>query len=189
MTIPGLIIVNMLVGASVAWAARVQIRSLQRPVFSSRYFLALMMLEVMIFLPVGMYYTGFYPDWSWMYLVDTRNMQVGLTLMSLITYPVAATMGYLVGYFSARGNSDWVSVMFVMFLGLGLVGLFAVGFNKFTHLGTFDQYQNNVNLKDWTSTSLFPSIIVTWLGVGSAWGYLLYRFWKEGSISPSSGQK
>lgn len=189
MTIPGLIIVNMLVGASVAWAARIQIRSLQRPVFQSRYFTALLMLELLIFLPVGIYYNGFYPDWSWMYLVDTRNIPAGLTAMALFLYPVSACMGYLVGYFSARGNSDWVSMMFLMFLGLGLIGLFIVGFDKFTHLGTFDQYHNNVNLKRWTTTSLFPSVLVTWPGVVVSWGYILFRFWKEGSVSPASGSK
>ncbi|MBN2528736.1 MAG: hypothetical protein JXR76_20265 [Deltaproteobacteria bacterium] len=189
MTIPGLIIVNMLVGASVAWAARVQIRSLQRPVFSSRYFIALIMLEIMIFLPVGIYFNGFYPDWSWMYLVDTRSIPAGLTAMALVLYPVAATMGYLVGYFSARGNSDWVSLIFLVFLGFGLVSLFIVGANKFTLLGTFDQYHNNVNLRSWTATSLFPSIVVCWLGVAASWGYILLRFWKEGHISPSSGKK
>lgn len=189
MTIPGLIIVNMLVGASIAWCARVQIRSLQRPVFYNRYFSALVMLEIMIFVPVGMYYNGFYPDWSWMYLVDTRTIPAGLSVMALAAYPVAAAMGYLVGYFSAKGNADWVSILFLLFLGLGLVGMFIVGTNKLSHLGTYDQYRNNVNLEKWTTTSLFPSILVTWPGVAVAWGYILLRFWKEGSISASSGKK
>lgn len=189
MTIPGLIIVNMLVGATVAYCAKVQIKSLQRPVFYNRYFTALLMLEIIIFLPVGMYFNGFYPDWSWMYMVDTRSIPVGVGAMALAAYPMAAAMGYLVGYFSTKGNSDWVSIMFILFLVFGLIGLFIVGFNKFVHLGTFDQYHNNVNLKNWKNTSLFPSIIISWLGIFVAWGYILLRFWKEGNISASSGKK
>lgn len=189
MTIPGLIIVNMLVGATVAYCAKIQIRSLQRPVFYNRYYTALLMLEIMIFLPVGMYFNGFYPDWSWMYLVDSRTLPTGLSAMALAAYPVSATMGYLVGYFSAKSNSDWVSMMFILFLVFGLIGLFVVGVNKFIHLGTFDQYHNNVNLRKWTQTSLFPSILVTWVGVFVAWGYLLFRFWREGHFTAATGKK
>jgi hypothetical protein len=189
MTIPGFSILNMLVGASVAYSARVQIRSLQRPVFYNRYFTALLMLEVLIFLPVGIYFNGFYPDWSWMYLLDTRALPPGVTAMAMAIYPVTATMGYLVGYFSSKSNSDWVSVMFMGFLLLGLMGLLAVGTEKLGNVGTFDQYHNNVNLQRWTDTSLLPSVIVVLLGIPVAWGYLLLRFWREGNVHATAGMK
>jgi len=167
LTIPGFIIVNLLAGASVAFAARVQIRNLQRPVFANRYFSALALFEVMILLPAGSYFQAFYGDWSWMYLV-------------------AATMGFLVGYFSARSNSDWVTAVFIGIMGLGLLALLAVASEKLVMVGSFDQYHRNVGLSPLTASSLLPSVLLAWSGIAVCWAYLLYRFGREGRLSLSA---
>ncbi|HUT78144.1 MAG TPA: hypothetical protein VM285_10680 [Polyangia bacterium] len=186
MTIPGFIIVNLLAGASVAFAARVQIRNLQRPVFANRYFSALALFEVMILLPAGSYFQAFYGDWSWMYLVDTRMLPVGLEVMAVCAYPVAATMGFLVGYFSARSNSDWVTAVFIGIMGLGLLALLAVASEKLVMVGSFDQYHRNVGLSPLTASSLLPSVLLAWSGIAVCWAYLLYRFGREGRLSLSA---
>lgn len=183
MTIPVLIVINLLIGASVAFCARIQIRTLQRPVFTSRYFTALMLLEAMIVIPIGIYFYTFYPDWSWMYLVDTASSGPGLAVMAITMYPLAATMGYLVGYYSARGSGDWVTLVFMMFLMLGLVGLFAVAADKVFWVGTYDQFYRNVSLKGFAATSLLSSTLLALSGLGVSWGYLLYRFVQEGRLS------
>ena len=87
MTIPVLIVVNLLVGASIAYSARIQIRTLQRPLFANRYFTALLMMELMILLPVGIYFSSFYPDWSWMYLIDTSTLPPGCSPSSVRIRP------------------------------------------------------------------------------------------------------
>ncbi|MBN2804676.1 MAG: hypothetical protein JXR91_16395 [Deltaproteobacteria bacterium] len=189
MTIPGLIILNMLAGTSVAFSANIQIKSLQRPLFYNRYFTALLMLEIMVFLPAGIYFSGFYPDWSWMYLVNTSKMSPGISAMALLAYPATAIMGYLVGYFSAKSNSNWVSIMFMIFLIAGLLGLFIVGSEKLTLLGTYDQFSNNVNLIKWTESSLLASYIVAIIGILTGWGFILYKFWLEGHLTRAANKK
>ena len=183
MTIPGLVVINLLVGASVAFAARIQIRTLQRPLFTNRYFTSLAMLEGMIFVPIGIYFYSFYPDWSWMYLVDTAALPAGLGIMTQAAYPLAAVMGYLVGYFSARGGSDWVTLMFMGFVGVGFILLLFMAKDKLLWVGTFEQYHRNVGLNRFTATSLFPSLILAWLGAAACWSYVGYRFMQEGRIS------
>lgn len=183
MTIPALIVINLLIGASVAFCSRIQIRTLQRPVFTSRYFIALMLLEAMIILPIGIYFYSFYPDWSWMYLVDTASAGPGLAVMAISMYPLAASMGYFVGYYSARGNSDWITLVFMVFLIIGIVGLFAVASDKVFWVGTYDQFYRDVSLKGFASTSLLSSTVLSLSGLGVCWGYLLYRFVQEGRLS------
>jgi hypothetical protein len=183
MTIPALTVLTALVGASVAFAARVQIRTLQRPVFSTRYFFALMLFQLMIFLPVCVYFYAFYPDWSWMYLINTNTMSRGIGVMAMIAYPVASIMGYLVGYYSARGGSDWVTVMFMVFMIVGLIGLFAVAADKLYWVGTYEQYHRAAGLKAVTATSLLPSMLLALSGIGVSWSYLLFRFVQEGRLS------
>lgn len=183
MTIPALIVINLLVGASVAFSARIQIRSLQRPVFATRYFSALMLLEGMILLPVGVYFYAFYPDWSWMYMVDSTQVSPAVEVMTMLVYPVSGTMGYLVGYYSAKGGSDWVTILFMCFIGVGLFGLFVVAFDKISLLGTYAQYQRGVSLKSFVSTSMLPSTLLAVAGVGTCWCYLILRFFLEGRLS------
>jgi hypothetical protein len=183
MTIPALVATSLLIGASVAYGARVQIRTLQRHVFTTRYFSALMMLELAIILPIGIYFYIFYPDWSWMYLVDPVRLNPAVVPMAMAVYPVAAAMGYLVGYYSARSGSDWVTLMFVIFMAIGLLSLFIAAKNQLLWVGTYEQYHRDVGLAFITSTSVIASILLALAGIGVCWSYLIYRFVKEGRVS------
>ena len=186
MTIPALIAASLLFGASVAYAARVQIRTLQRHLFVTRYFIALMMLEMLIVVPVGIYSYVFYSDWSWMYLVNSATVNPALAVMAVASYPVASAMGYLVGYYSARSGTDFVTAMFMGFLGLGLLGLFIAAKNQFLWVGTYEQFHRNVGLKPIFATSLFQSNILAVICVLVCWVHLMYRFVKEGRMTSQS---
>jgi hypothetical protein len=183
LTIPGFIVVNLLLGASVAFAAHTQIRTMQRPVSYNRYFNALMLLEALVVVPAGIYFAAFYPDWSWMYLVDAAYLPTGTSVMAIAAYPVAAALGYLVGYFSARSASDWVTVVFMVFVLLSFGGLLVMAGEKLSVLGTYEQYHRNVGLKAFAESSLLPSAALAWLCIGASWGYLLYRFVREGRLA------
>ena len=186
MTIPALIASSLLFGASVAYAARVQIRTLQRHLFTTRYFIALMMLEMLIVVPIGVYAYVFYSDWSWMYLVNTAEINAALGVMAVFGYPVASVMGYLVGYYSARSGTDFVTAMFIGFLGLGLLGLFVAAKNQFLWIGTYEQFHRNVGLKFISATSLLYSNILAVVCILVCWIHLLYRFIKEGRMTSQS---
>ena len=186
MTIPSLIASSLLFGASVAYAARIQIRTLQRHLFATRYFLALMMLELLIIVPIGIYAYIFYSDWSWMYLVNSAEISPALAVMAVCAYPLAAVMGYLVGYYSARSGTDFVTVMFMAFLALGLLGLFIAAKNQFLWVGTYQQFHLNVGLKFITATSLIHSIALSALGIFVCWCYLIYKFVREGRMTSQS---
>ncbi len=183
MTIPALIATSLLIGSSVSYGARIQIRTLQRHVFTTRYFSALMLLETTIILPVGLYFYMFYPDWSWMYLVNPATLNPGVAVMAFAAYPVSAAMGYLVGYYSARSNSDFVTLMFMGFLSVGLLLLYIAAKNQFLWLGTYDQYHRDVGLAFIADTSVLPSFVLSVLGIGICWSYLIYRFMREGRIT------
>jgi hypothetical protein len=186
MTIPGFIVLSLLMGASIAFSARLQIRALQRSVPYNRYLNALLLLEVLLVVPAGIYFAAFYPDWSWMYLVDARNLPTGLSVMAIASYPVAAALGYLVGYFSARCASDWVTVIFLLFVAFSLVMLFVMSGDKVSSLGTYEQYHRNVGLKSFASTSLLPSTFLAVACFCASWGHLLYRFSREGRLTSTS---
>jgi hypothetical protein len=172
-----------MIGASVAYGARIQIRTLQRPFLATRYFSALMILEFMLVVPMGSYFYAFYPDWSWMYLIDTSQASTAVGVMAVSAYPIAAWLGYLVGYYSARGQSDWVTVMFIVFMFVGLVVMFFVAKHKLLLVGTYEQYHRDVGLRTLASTSLLPSLLLSTSGLGVCWLYLIYRFVQEGRLS------
>jgi hypothetical protein len=186
MTIPGFIVVSLLLGASIAFAARHQIRALQRAVPYNRYLNALLLLEALVVVPAGVYFAAFYPDWSWMYLVDARALPIGTFVMAVASYPVAAALGFLVGYFSARCASDWITAVFMLFVLFSLGMLFAMSGDKIASLGTYEQYHRNVGLKAFADSSLLPSAALAWICIGVSWGHLLVRFAREGRLASAA---
>ncbi len=186
MTIPVLIALNLLIGTTVAFSARKQIRTLQRHLFASRYYAALIMLDFMIIIPAGLYFCVFYPDWSWMYLVDTSKLNLAVSVMTVISYPLSASMGYLVGYYSARSNSDWVSIVFILFMALGMLGLFISASDQFSWVGTYEQYRRDIGLKPIGDTSLALSVGVAVICIGVSWLFLTLRFSKESKVTLQS---
>ncbi len=180
MTIPGFIVLSSLIGSSVAYSARVQIRTLQKSVFTARYFLALMMFEGMILVPIGIYFAAFYPDWSWMYLLNTAKISAAVTTMAIAAYPVAAILGYLVGYYSAKSSSDWITLIFTVFMFIGLIGLFVVAPGKMFTVGSYQQFHRAVGTEPLSGTSLLPSMLFAFTGIIVCWFYLLYNFVQEG---------
>ena len=183
MTIPGFIVLSSLIGSTVAFAARIQIRTLQKPLFQARYFNSLLLFQAMIIIPVGIYFYVFYSDWSWMYLVNTAESSGALTVMAILSYPLAAAMGYLVGYYAAKSASNWITLIFIGIMVIGLVGLFAVAHDKLLTVGTFHQYHRSVGTRSLASTSLLPSILLALTGIGVCWSYLIYNFVQEGQTS------
>ena len=183
MTIPGFILLSSLIGASISFAARIQIRTLQKPLFQARYFNALMLFQLMIIAPVGVYFYAFYPDWSWMYLVNTAESSGAITVMAIISYPIAATMGYMVGYYSAKSSSNWITIVFIAFMLIGLLGILTLAHDKIFNVGTFHQFHRAVGTQRLVSTSLLPSILLSITGILVCWSYLIYHFVQEGQSS------
>ena len=66
---------------------------------------------------------------------------------------------------------------------MGIIGFFVVCGDQFGSLGTYEQYHRNVGLEKMWNTSLLPSIVLTWCGVGICWVYMIYRFAKEGRLA------
>ena len=86
-------------------------------------------------------------------------------------------------FINARSGSDWVTLMFMAFMGVGLLSLFAAAKNQLLWLGTYDQYHRDVGLRFITATSVLPSFVLAAAGIAICWSYLVYRFVREGRIT------
>lgn len=51
------------------------------------------LFEVLVFVPLGMYFWLRWPDWTWMYLVD-RSRSLLLAALGLSLYPISHELGY-----------------------------------------------------------------------------------------------
>ena len=71
----------------------------------------------------------------------------------------------------------------MLFVVLSLGGLLVMAGEKLAVLGTYEQYHRNVGLKAFTESSLLPSVALAGMCIGVSWGYLIYRFVREGRLA------
>jgi len=99
-TVPIDLTLNVALGASVAVASRAVIA--QYPLLRSPALWALIVLEAMVFVPIGMYLLLRFPAWSLMYLWEPGQLPIPDPALALL-YPVAgvasfvATRRFLIG--------------------------------------------------------------------------------------------
>ncbi len=92
-TVPIDVSLNLAVGASVALAGRAaipQYRLLRSPALWS-----LVIMEAVVFMPVGAYLLWRFPAWSLMYLVEPGSLPVPDVAL-VVTYPIAALLSFVV---------------------------------------------------------------------------------------------
>ena len=82
--------------ASVALAARADLRERAVPVMRNRYIAGALMFELLIAWPLGIYLYALHRDWSWMYL------RIGRTLPELLAGRPAHRLGWSTGHLPAH---------------------------------------------------------------------------------------
>jgi len=176
--IPQLYAVNAILGLGCAWVARGEIRLASRSSVASPAFGALLIGQVLLMVPVGLYLYLFYPDWSWLYLVRATSVPSAVVVFVIGGYPVAAAAGYFGAVALCRASRE----TFVLGLmgGLGLLALvsFGVAWRRVGLVGTFDQYHRLFGLTPLHGSGLGAFLLLALPSVGGAWGWGLLRVHK-----------
>lgn len=112
----------------------------------NRYFLATVLIELFLFIPLGAYLISFYPAWSLTYFIDPGNWELGnLRILAgsvLAGYLVANIAGFLFAARMVRAGQAkvaWITLGAVA-AALGIFCL--VTFKQLTLVGTY---------ADWTA--------------------------------------
>jgi hypothetical protein len=131
--------VCLAVGAILALSAHSQIRSAPS-VLRGPWFRETTIFAFLIFLPTGVFFYLQWPDWSWLYYVDSRQVSGLLTGLTWLSYPLSVLVGFLLSALLLRGRRPRLALVVPAFGVVALIGVTAAAFHRFVHLTTYDQY-------------------------------------------------
>lgn len=170
--------VNALLGLGFAWVARTEIRLASRSAARSTAFAALVIGELLLAMPLGIYLYLFYPDWSWLYLVRASEVPSALVLLMVFAYPLIAIGAYFGAVALCRANREQVLVGALGGLGLLLVVLLAAFWRRIANVGTYDQYDRFFGLDPLHGSSLGLFLLLSLPAVAGALAWSLLRIRK-----------
>jgi hypothetical protein len=124
---------TQVVALSATHGVRAPSRLWQRPFQEALIFL------LAIFLPASYSFFHFWPDWSWLYLIDTEAASPVWSVLGFAGVLVIGAMGYVVAHaLVIRGHRRLVYATIGLALALVAVIAVAAG-DRFWRLGTFDE--------------------------------------------------
>lgn len=175
MPIPQLVVANAIIGLGCAWVARAEIRLASRSSVASAAFGVLLVGQLLLMIPVGLYLYIFYPDWSWLYLVRATAVPSAVVVFVIAGYPLAAVGGYFGAVALCRASRETFVLGLMGGLGLVILVTLAVAWRRVGHVGTFDQYHRLFGLSTLHGSGLGLFLLLALPAVGGAWGWGLHR--------------
>jgi len=142
-TVPFDISASFIIGMLVPLAGAGGLRSADS-VLANRFFLAVVLFEVLFFIPLGTYLYFFYPGWSLMYFINPEALAPdtlrALGIMALASYMMSAIAGYLLSAVLIRRGKENAASLILAAAAL-LLGVFsALTLARLFQVGTYAQW-------------------------------------------------
>lgn len=105
-----------------------------KKLFLNRYFLTLIIFLTIFCMPIAILCYLLYPDWCWMYWVDSKNLPFSVVFIAFLLYYFFASLGYYLGFVVEkrnRGNGlrlvSLSLLIFLIFCCVNFRNLFFIG--------------------------------------------------------------
>jgi len=96
-TIPADYLFMLVLGLLFSWTTSTQIEK-SRSLFWNRYFLGALVFQTFFCMPLAIYCYVVFPDWCWMYWVDSRSVPFPMVIAAFAGYYVWMGVGFTLGY-------------------------------------------------------------------------------------------
>ncbi len=174
-TIPIDLMVNLLVGESLAWASAGSVR--RGEALTGRGLRTAAVLTLFTFVPFSIFYLAVYPDWSWSYYVDPGHISVMVTMAVPLWYLLAMVLGYAGAWAIARSGRTGALTALVAATALGVGAVNLLTLDRVMAVGTYSDFRSG------GAVPLMKDPLRWWLlGMGAvfipAWGYAIRRLKK-----------
>ncbi|MCC7540345.1 MAG: hypothetical protein IT379_29280 [Deltaproteobacteria bacterium] len=159
MLVPGLFLFSFVSGVAAAAAAQVELRLSPRSALLSRAFSAFVVFEVLLVVPVSLYFYVFHGDWTLLYVVDARHVPSALAVLLFAIEVAIGVGGFAAAAALVRGQRRTLAyvlagaVSTVMFLGVALLSA------RMSVVGTYGQFRGGFGLRSWTETAVLPGVV------------------------------
>jgi len=167
---------SLLAGLSVAMSARQQIRRGAR-LLREPYLVGLLLFEIFVVVPVGLYLFLSQPAWSMLYMIDAEELSSGILITVLVGSPIAAAIAYTLGYFLCLKKKYFVNLVLAAFFSCAILVMFFSAGERFSRLATDGDWQRASGILASNLGVIFAFIVPVVLG---GWIFLMVLFAMEG---------
>ena len=106
----------------------------------NRWFRETALFAFLIFLPTGIFFYTQWPEWSWLYFFNPKDMAEWVAPLVWLAYPLSVLVGFLLAAFLVRGDSPRGALAVPVVAGLALVVITLVTAKRFMRLTTFEEH-------------------------------------------------
>lgn len=160
-------------GASVVFFSRGSVA--HEPVLRSSAFGAMLIIELLLFAPLGGYLLWRYPDWSYMYLAQAGDFGVSDGWLCL-AYPLVGAVGFFLARELVRRNQAWGALVLALSALALALAILILGQEQVLHVGTTEAFRAGTSgLRPLEETALAWVLAAGTLAIGGGWGFALWR--------------
>jgi hypothetical protein len=167
----------VLVGLLFAFCARQQFKTGGSP--WGRELVAVLTFAGIILWPVAVYYYVVFPDWSWMYFVDSQRLPWVVSVLVFVGNVVTLLGGYLLGWQLLRARRDNLLYGVGAALAIGLLVFTIVCRGRLFNQGSYADFHDGRALSAGES-KLGWALGATGLGLSAALALVCFTLWEQG---------
>lgn len=160
-----------IVGELFSWTVIPQILK-GKKIFLNKYFFTLLIFQTLFCMPVSVYCYIVYPDWCWMYWIDSKRVPLYFVVLAFSFYYVSSVSGFSLVKKTNNIKLLRISLIFLLVFTI-------LTFKRLFYVGTIEQYQNNTLIPLIKIPSLFLIVSGGILIATSVMVTILYYFGKE----------
>lgn len=175
MLVPGLFLFSFVAGVAAAAAAQVELRLSPRSALLSRAFSAFIVFEVLLVVPVSLYFYVFHGDWTLLYVVDARSVPSALAVLLFALEVAIGVSGFAASASLVRGQRRTLSYVLAGSVSVVLVGGVALLASRMAVVGTYGQFRGGFGLRSWTETAVLPGVVAMIAVLLLGLAYLIFR--------------
>ena len=138
-TIPADLIILFIVGMIFSLGTLRNINS-TRTVLANKYFLAALLYNTLFCLPIGVYCYVVFPDWCWMYWLDSRDAALGLVITAFVGYYISFTCGFA-GAILFERRRRLLGVRVLLAAAAVLLIFAVINYKRLFFVGSLEQFQ------------------------------------------------
>ena len=174
MPLPFAIPVGLLLGMTLAWAARAELARSEVALVLARPFLVALAFAAIVFAPVVGYFAALHGDWAYLYLVAWSRVPSALDLLLVIAAAAAVPVGFAVAAPWAIARRGPRVLKVTAGASGALVIACAVFFRRLATSASFEQVHGGFGGIATSRSPLGRGILLSWIALALAYAWSLH---------------
>jgi len=169
--LPFALVVAFVLGASLAWLARVELARSEVPLVLARPFLLTAAFAGLVYAPVVAYFVLFHGDWAYVYLAPASRIPSAVDLALVVLAAAQLLLGFAVAAPLAIARRGPTLLRLGGVALVVVVALVAASAKRLGISATYAQYHGGFGWAPVAKTSLGRGVLLSWIALFAAYAW------------------